>query len=133
MLSGRSWASLLSLFTSADDLLRQEAPIHDEGDAGGEFCVVGTEIENRRGDFLGGAYPPDRDKRGEGIEHLGFLSGKAIEHLGCDGAWGDGVDADVLFGELERNGLAEAFDRVLGCDVDADLAHTTVPGNAGGV
>src|SRR5260370_1077871 len=90
-----------SLFRGTDDLLRQEASIHDKGGAGGKFRVVGTEIENCGGDLLAGAYPPDRDNRGNVVAHPGFVAGKAIEHFGRNRARGDGVDADVLFGELE--------------------------------
>jgi hypothetical protein len=89
-------------------LLCDKSSIHDERCAGGKSCIVGTEIENRCGDLFAGAYPPDRDKGLDGIEHLAVLSGKAIEHLGCNGARGDGIDADVLFGELEGESLGEA-------------------------
>ena len=68
----------------------------------------------------------------EGIEYLAVLSGKAIRTSRLRwGARGDGIDEDVLFGELEAQaGFGEAFDRVLGRGVDADLAHANVTGNA---
>src|SRR5213080_4314350 len=65
-------------------LLGQHSSIHHEGSAGGKFRVVGTEIENRRGDFFAGANAPDRMKRHEVIAHLAFFSGKAIDHVGCN-------------------------------------------------
>jgi hypothetical protein len=51
-------------------LLCDKSSIHDERCAGRKSCIVGTEIENRCGDLFAGAYPPDRDKGLEGIEHL---------------------------------------------------------------
>src|SRR5437773_5447568 len=113
------------------DLLRYEASVDHERGTDRESRVVGREIENRRRDVLGGAYSPCRGNRTEGIAHLAFLSGKAIKHVSRDDPRGDGVDADVLFGELERNRLGEAFDCVFGGDVNADLAQSDVTSHAG--
>src|SRR5206468_2231512 len=112
-------------------LLRYEASVDDERGTDREFRVVGRKIENRCCDLLGGAYSPRRGNRAEGIAHLAFLSGKTIKHVSRDDARGDGVDADVLFGELERNRLGEAFDCVFGGDVDADLPQSDVTSHAG--
>jgi hypothetical protein len=105
--------------------LRQHSSIHHEGSAGGKFRVVGTKVEDRRGDFFAGANAPDRMKRREVIAHLAFFSDKAINQVGCDTGGGDCVNTDILFRELERESLGEAFDRVLGRGVDADLAMPT--------
>src|SRR5439155_19681704 len=43
----------------------------------------------------------------------------------------DGVDADVSSGEFERDRFGQAFDSVLGGNVNADLSQTDVPGHAG--
>jgi hypothetical protein len=37
-------------------------------------------------------------------------------------ARGDGIDADVLFGELGRDRFGETFNDVFGRDANADLA-----------
>src|SRR2546429_8994163 len=82
-------------------LLGQHSSIHHEGSAGGKFRVVGTEIENRRGDFFAGANAPDRMKRSEVIAHLAFFSGKAIDHVSCDTGGGHCVKTGVLFCGLQ--------------------------------
>jgi hypothetical protein len=38
-----------------------------------------------------------------------------------------------LFGELQRESLGQAFDRMLGRGVDAELTHANVPGHARGI
>src|SRR5213592_2328519 len=114
-------------------LLGQHSSIHYEGSAGGKFRVVGTEIENRRGDFFAGANASDRMKRREVIAHLAFFSNKAIDHVGCNTGGGHCVNTDILFGELQRESLGQTFDRMLGRGVDADLTHATMPGDAGSI
>src|SRR6266480_7737461 len=114
-------------------LLGQHSSIHHQGSAGGKFRVVGTEIENRRGDFFAGANAPDRMKRREVIAHLAFFSGKTIDHVGCNTGGGHCVNTDILFGELQRESFGQAFDRMLGRGVDADLTHANVPGHARGI
>src|SRR4030095_17047218 len=81
--------------------------IHYEGSAGGKFRVVGTEIENRRGDFFAGTNAPDRMKRREVIAHLAFFSGKAIDHVGCDTGGGPRGYTDIFFCELPRESLGQ--------------------------
>src|SRR5439155_4547924 len=56
---------------------------------------------------------------------------ETIEHFGGDHSRRDGVDADVSFGEFERDRFGQAFDSVLGSNVNADLPQTNVPGHAG--
>src|SRR5439155_8028123 len=56
---------------------------------------------------------------------------ETIEHFGGDYSRRDGVDADVLSGEFERDRFGQAFDSVLGSNVNADLPQTNVPGHAG--
>src|ERR1700756_1858470 len=114
-------------------LLGQHSSIHYEGSASGKLRVVRTEIENRCGDFFAGANAPDRMKRSEVIAHLAFFSGKAIDHLGCDTGGGHRINTNILFGELQRESLGQAFDRMLGRGVDADLTHANVPGHAGSI
>src|ERR1700756_333605 len=111
-------------------LLGQHSSIHYEGSTSGKLRVVRTEIENRCGDFFAGANAPDRMKRSEVIAHLAFFSGKAIDHLGCDTGRGHRINTNILFGELQRESLGQAFDRMLGRGVDADLTHANVPGHA---
>jgi hypothetical protein len=41
---------------------------------------------------------------------LGRFPDKAIPHVGGDLSRGDRVDADVLFGEFEREGFGQAFE-----------------------
>src|SRR5438034_1198117 len=121
----------LGFICSEFRLLCYEASVYDERGTNREFRVVGRKIENRCCDLLGGAYSPRRGNRAEGIAHLAFLSGKTIKHVSRDDTRGDGVNADVLFGELERNRLGEAFDCVFGGDVNADLAQSDVTSHAG--
>src|SRR5438094_3019823 len=113
------------------DLLRYEASVDHEGGTDGEFRFVGREIENRRRDVLGGAYSPCRGNRTEGIAHLAFLSGEAIKHVSRDDTRGDGVDADISSGEFERDRFGQAFDSMLGSNVNADLSQANVPRHAG--
>src|SRR6266511_6462158 len=56
------------------------ASIDDQRCPGCEFCVVGTEIENRGSDFLADACPPDRNHRGNLITHGTFS--ETIKHFG---------------------------------------------------
>src|SRR5207253_5013769 len=90
-------------------LLGQHSSTHHEGSAGGKFRVVGTEIENRRGDFFAGANAPDRMKRSEVIAHLAFFSGKAIDHVSCDTGGSHCVNTVVLFVELQPESLGQTF------------------------
>src|SRR5436190_6882344 len=112
-------------------LLCYEASVDDERGTNREFRVVGREIENRRRDVLGGAYSPCRGNRTEGIAHLAFLSSKAIKHVSRDDPRGDGVDADISSGEFERDRFGQAFDSMLGSNVNADLSQANVPRHAG--
>src|SRR5207248_4278423 len=118
-------------FFSHLHLLRYEASVDHERGTDREFRVVGREIENRRCDVLGGAYSPCRGNRTEGIAHLAFLSGKAIKHVSRDDARGDSVDADISSGEFERDRFGQAFDSVLGSNVNTDLSQANVPRYAG--
>src|SRR2546421_11668023 len=106
--AGQSSTHDVSISTSF--LLGQHSSIHHEGNAGGKFRVVGTEIENRRGDFFAGANAPDRMKRREIIAHLAFFSGEAIDHVSCDTGGSLRVDTDVLFGGLPRETRGAPFD-----------------------
>src|ERR1700758_2228130 len=73
-------------------------------------------------------------KSREGIAHLAFFSGKAVDHVGCDTAGGGHcVNTDILFGEPQRESLSQTFDRMLGRGVDADLSHANVTGYTGGI
>src|SRR5205823_14102560 len=77
----------------------------------------------------GNAHSPDRNHRRNLIAR-GAVS-ETIEHIGGDHARSDGVDTDVSSGEFERDRFGQAFDRVLGSNVNADLPQTNVPGHAG--
>ena len=70
------------------------------------------------------------DRNGPGNLLRRFLC-ETVPHVGGDGPRGDGVDANVLLGELQRDRFGQAFDRVLGSDVNADLRETDMPSNAG--
>src|SRR5256886_16462750 len=93
-------------------LLGQHSSIHHEGSAGGKFRVVGTEIENRRGDFLAGANAPDRMKRREVIAHVAFFSGKSMDHIGCDTGGGHMVNWVIYVGEDKSGRLGKYFLRM---------------------
>src|SRR6266542_2612795 len=73
------------------------ASIDDQRRPDGEFCVVGTKIQDSSGDH------PGRN----------------------------GVDANVSSGEFERDRFGQAFNSVLGSNVNADLTQTNVPRHAG--
>src|SRR6266540_5925986 len=105
------------------------ASIDDQRRPDGEFCVVGTKIQNSSGDLFGNARSPDRNHGGNLIAH-GTLS-ETIEHIGGDHPGRNGVDANVSSGEFERDRFGQAFDSVLGSNVNADLPQTNVPGHAG--
>ena len=105
------------------------AAIDDQRCPGREFCTVGTEIENRRSDFLAGAHPSNRNHRGNLIARSTFS--KTIEHIGGDHSRRDGVDADISFGEFEGDRFCQAFDSVFGSNVNADLSQTNMPGHTG--
>src|SRR5215469_4004146 len=108
-----------------------ETAIDDERCAGRESCGIGCQIENCCGYFLTYADAPDWNNRNDLVSQ--FVSGKAIEHFGSDDTRSNGVDADVLFGKLERGGFCQAFHRVLGSDVDAHLREANMSGYAGRV
>src|SRR6266545_3114330 len=114
---------------SKSSLLRYPASIDDKRGTDYELCVVGTEIENRRSALFGGAFPSHRNHRRDLIAQ--FLSRETSKHIGDDHTGSDCIDADVLFGEFERDRFGKAFDRVFGRNVDTDLAHAYVPRHAG--
>src|SRR5207247_11144275 len=74
---------------------------------------------------------PDRNHRRNLIAR-GAVS-ETIEHFSGNHARSDGVDADVSSGEFERDRFGQAFDSVLGSNVNADLSQTNVPRHAGSV
>src|SRR5205085_2493957 len=61
------------------------------------------------------------------------VSGKAIPHFSRNWPRSHGVDANVLFGEFKSCRLGQSFDRLFGCDIDADSTTTDVAGYARGV
>src|SRR2546422_6538026 len=95
MLSRKSSAS------SFHFLLRDKPSIHHQRCAGGKFCIVGTEIENCCGDLFASANSRHGNDRSDLVAQ--FISGKPIPHLGGDHTRSDSIDANVLFGELERD------------------------------
>ena len=74
-------------------LLCDKASIHYQGRAGGEFRVVGTEIEDSCGDLFAGANSRHGNDRSDLVAQ--FISGKPIPHFGGDHTRSDGVDAIV--------------------------------------
>src|SRR5437764_13760842 len=112
---------VLSIFSidSKFSLLRHPASIDNQRGPDGEFCVVGTDIEDRSSDFFGNTFSANRNHRSNLIAQ--FTPRKTIEHFGGDHSWRDGVDADVLSGKFERDRFGQAFDSVLGSNVNADL------------
>src|SRR5436305_2837615 len=122
---------VLSIFSidSKFSLLRHPASIDDQRGPDGELWFVGTEIEDRSSDFFGNTFSANRNHRSNLIAQ--FTPRKTIKHFGCDHTWCDRIDANVLFGEFERDRFGQAFDGVLGSNVNADLPQTNVPGHAG--
>src|SRR5438128_4763926 len=110
-------------------LLRYPASIDDQRGPDGELCVVGTEIEDLSSDFFGNTFSANRNHRSNLIAQ--FTPRKTIKHFGCDHTRCDRIDANVLSGEFERDRFSQAFDSVLGSNVNADLPHTNVPGHTG--
>src|SRR5438034_4655723 len=110
-------------------LLRYPASIDNQRGPDGELCVLGTEIEDRSSDFFGNTFSANRNHRSNLIAH-GAVS-ETIEHIGGDHSRRDGVDADVSPGEFECDRFGQAFDSMLGSDVNADLPQTNVPGHTG--
>src|SRR5207248_7501511 len=86
-------------------------------------------IANLSSNFLAAAHPTDRNHRRNLIARGAFS--ETIEHIGGDHSRRDGIDANVSSGEFERDRFGQAFDSVLGSNVNADLPQTNVPGHAG--
>src|SRR5438105_14569039 len=106
-------------------LLCNPTSINDQRGPGGKSCGVGTEIENRRSDLFGGAFPSHRNHRRDLIAQ--FLSRETSKHIGGDYTGSDRIDANVLSGELERDGFGQAVDRGFGRNVHTDFADAYVP------
>src|SRR5215207_1787518 len=63
---------------------------------------VRTQPDDRVGNLLGPAHSSDRLLRGDLLPSFGSAVGEAVHHRGGDVSGGDGVDADVLRGVVER-------------------------------
>src|SRR6266511_2837259 len=105
------------------------ASIDDQRRPDGEFCVVGTKIQDSSGDLFGDARSSDRNHRRNLIANGTFS--ETIEHFSGDHPGRNGVDANVSSGEFERDRFGQAFNSVLGSNINADLTQTNVPRHAG--
>src|SRR3989454_8435372 len=97
-----------------------------------ERGLVRRDEHDAVGDLLGQAESTQRDLRREGRLVL-RRAGEAGQHAGVRGAWCDGIHANSRLGDFERHRLGDAFDGVLGADVDRGESCTLVPVGRGDI
>src|SRR6267378_7985576 len=85
--------------------------------AGDEPGLVRRDEHDAVGDLLRAAESTQRNLRRKGRLIL-RRAGEAGQHAGVRGAWRDGIHANSRLGDFERDRLGDAFDGVLGADVN---------------
>src|ERR1700719_1439270 len=97
-----------------------------------ESGFVRRNEDNTVGALLGGAEPTQRNLRRQGRLVL-RRTGEAGQHAGVGGARCYGIHANSRLGGFERHRLGDAFDGVLGADVDRGPGRALVPIGRGDV
>jgi deazaflavin-dependent oxidoreductase (nitroreductase family) len=94
------------------------ATVDIDGLSGEECCCRVGEEGDGGGDLSGVTGAPDRDGRSECGLGVGAAAGDALEHVGLDRAWADGVDADAVGCWFKCCRAGQADDGVLAGDVE---------------
>src|SRR6201991_1839382 len=102
------------------------AAVDVEDVTGDEPAFVRAEEYDAVGDLLG---EDESTERNLGHQRRLVLrrAGEARQHAGVRGAGPDGIYPNPRFGEFERHRLGDAFDGVLGADIDRGIGRAPVP------
>jgi hypothetical protein len=118
----------------ATALFCEPTTVDDERGAGDKAGGIAGEKKHRLGDLIDLAHAVHRVLAGH-ILHglLTAAAGETRDHVGFNRGRRYRIHADARSGKFQSRSLGEAFDGVLGGDVDAGACHPDVPGDAAGV